>query len=49
MPDVLLWAVAAGPLLLAFGGAVFFLVRDRREDVPVAHMESRHRRTKDDG
>jgi hypothetical protein len=49
MSDVLLWVIAMGPLLLAFGGALFFLVRDRADDEPVAHMESRHRRTKDDG
>lgn len=49
MPDVLLWVIAAAPLVIAFGGAVFFFVRDREEDVPVAYMESRHRRTRDEG
>jgi hypothetical protein len=47
MDDVLLWAVVAAPPVLAFGGAVFFFVRDRQDDVPVAHMESTKRRTKD--
>jgi hypothetical protein len=46
--DVLLWLIAAFPIVLAFGGAVFFFVRDRDDDVPVAYMESRHRRTRDE-
>jgi hypothetical protein len=46
--DALLWAVVAVPPALAFGGAVFFFVRDRGDDVPVAHMESSKRRTRGD-
>jgi hypothetical protein len=45
---VIEWLIVAAPLVVAFGGAVVFFVRDREDDSPVAHMESRKRRTRDD-
>lgn len=45
MGDVLLWLIVAAPIVIAFGGAVVFFVRDREDDVPVAHIESKRRRT----
>jgi hypothetical protein len=45
LETLVLSAVAAVPLIVAFGGAVFWYVHDRDEDVPVAHMESKRRRT----
>ena len=41
------WLIVAVPPAIAIAGAVFFFVRDRDDDVPVAHMESSKRRTKE--
>lgn len=41
------WIIVAAPIVIAFGCALVFFVRDRDEE-PVAHMESKRRRTRDD-
>lgn len=39
------WVLTAVPVAVAFVIAVFWFVRDRRDDEPVGRMESKRRRT----